>query len=99
VTPKERLDYIAQLTTGWAEQSKREHEEDYRLLQELRDEARAIERRMEERDRPFREEMAADFAEMRREMEARDRITDQRIRELVVASGELVRRLPANGKH
>jgi len=96
----ERIERLEHITSGWIEQSKKELEEDRRLWREQRDEIaaiwRATDRRFEEdraQMKAMRQEWHADMGEMRREIADRDKVMDKRIADLVLAIGELCRKL------
>ena len=89
----ERIERLEHITAGWIEQSKKELEEDRRLWREQREEIAAIWKATDRRFEESRQEWNSGLVEMRREISERDKVMDKRIADLVLAIGELCRKL------
>src|SRR4051794_19327245 len=92
MTSEERIARLEHVTAGWIEQSRKDYEENRRLWREQQAEFATMRKETEamrqETDRRWRE-----TDERFRETAERSRQTDERVDKLVLAIGELVRRL------
>jgi hypothetical protein len=106
-TSEERLNYIEHVLAGWAEQSRRDYEENRRLWRELRDQIAETDRRLkelgEDTDRRFRETEALvrktgeEIRETNRYLKEMGAATDKRISDVVSAIGKLIAGREENG--
>ena len=94
-TSEERLNYIEHVLAGWAEQSRRDYEENRRLWRETRDQIAETDRRLkelgEETDRRLRE-TDEQIRETNRQLKELGAATDKRISDLVSAIGKMIAR-------
>jgi hypothetical protein len=93
MTIDERIEKLEFLLAGHIEQAKKDYEENRRLWREQQSHIEAVWMRIERGFAESRRLHDEGMAEMRREMAARDAVTDKRIADLVLAIGELCRRL------
>src|SRR5215467_12952530 len=96
VTIDDRIERLDHITAGWIEQSRKDYEENRRLWRESKAETNALwkatDRRFEETDRRFKETDQR-FKETERLLREFGQRVDERIDKLVLAIGELVRRM------